>query len=32
MTYGEPPESKSTIRLIDMLARVSAQVEPDLVG
>jgi len=25
MTYGEPPESKSTVRLIDMLARVAAQ-------
>jgi DNA-binding transcriptional LysR family regulator len=25
MTYGEPPESKSTVRLIDMLSRVAAQ-------
>jgi hypothetical protein len=25
MTYGEPPESKSTVRLIDMLWRVAAQ-------
>src|SRR5215472_4864348 len=25
MTYGEPPDSKSTIRLIDMLTRVAAQ-------
>jgi DNA-binding transcriptional LysR family regulator len=24
MTYGEPPDSKSTVRLIDMLARVAA--------
>jgi DNA-binding transcriptional LysR family regulator len=27
MTYGEPPESKSTVRLIDMLARVATQAE-----
>ncbi len=27
MTYGEPPESKSTVRLIDMLARVAAQAD-----
>jgi DNA-binding transcriptional LysR family regulator len=27
MTYGEPPEAKSTVRLIDMLARVAAQAE-----
>ncbi len=27
MTYGEPPDSKSTVRLIDMLARVAAQPE-----
>jgi len=26
MTYGQAPESKSTVRLIDMLARVAAQV------
>jgi DNA-binding transcriptional LysR family regulator len=25
MTYGEPPASKSTVRLIDMLTRVAAQ-------
>jgi DNA-binding transcriptional LysR family regulator len=30
MTYGEPPESKSTVRLIDMLARVAAQADPDV--
>jgi DNA-binding transcriptional LysR family regulator len=28
MTYGEPPESKSTVRLIDMLTRVAAQADP----
>jgi DNA-binding transcriptional LysR family regulator len=28
MTYGEPPESKSTVRLIDMLSRVAGQPEP----
>ncbi len=28
MTYGEPPESKSTVRLIDMLGRVAAQADP----
>jgi DNA-binding transcriptional LysR family regulator len=27
ITYGEPPESKSTVRLIDMLARVATQAE-----
>ena|SRR5215469_6277067 len=27
MTYGEPPESKSTVRLIDMLTRVAAQAD-----
>jgi DNA-binding transcriptional LysR family regulator len=27
MTYGEPPESKSTVRLIDMLMRVAAQAD-----
>jgi DNA-binding transcriptional LysR family regulator len=27
MTYGEPPESKSTLRLIDMLTRVAAQAD-----
>ena len=27
MTYGEPPDSKSTVRLIDMLSRVAAQPE-----
>jgi DNA-binding transcriptional LysR family regulator len=25
MTYGEPPDSKSTVRLIDMLSRVATQ-------
>jgi DNA-binding transcriptional LysR family regulator len=30
MTYGEPPDSKSTVRLIDMLARVAAQ--PEMAG
>jgi DNA-binding transcriptional LysR family regulator len=29
MTYGEPPESKSTVRLIDMLWRVAAQCAPE---
>jgi DNA-binding transcriptional LysR family regulator len=29
MTYGEPPEAKSTVRLIDMLARVAAQAEAE---
>jgi DNA-binding transcriptional LysR family regulator len=29
MTYGEPPESKSTVRLIDMLARVAAQADSE---
>ncbi len=28
MTYGEPPDSKSTVRLIDMLSRVAALCEP----
>jgi DNA-binding transcriptional LysR family regulator len=27
LTYGEPPESKSTVRLIDMLTRVAAQAD-----
>jgi DNA-binding transcriptional LysR family regulator len=27
MTYGEPPEAKSTVRLIDMLTRVAAQLD-----
>src|SRR5271165_3873213 len=27
VTYGEPPESKSTVRLIDMLARVAARAD-----
>ncbi len=27
MTYGEPPDSRSTVRLIDMLSRVAAQPE-----
>jgi DNA-binding transcriptional LysR family regulator len=27
VTYGEPPESKSTVRLIDMLTRVAAQAD-----
>ena len=27
MTYGEPPESKSTVRLIDMLTRVAAHMD-----
>jgi DNA-binding transcriptional LysR family regulator len=30
MTYGEPPASKSTVRLIDMLARVAAQADAPL--
>jgi DNA-binding transcriptional LysR family regulator len=30
MTYGEPPESKSTVRLIDMLARVAVMADTDL--
>jgi DNA-binding transcriptional LysR family regulator len=30
MTYGEPPESKSTVRLIDMLGRVAAQAGAEL--
>jgi DNA-binding transcriptional LysR family regulator len=29
MTYGEPPEAKSTVRLINMLARVAAQAEAE---
>ena len=32
MTYGEPPESKSTVRLIDMLTRVARQPEAGPVG
>jgi DNA-binding transcriptional LysR family regulator len=28
MTYGEPPDSRSTVRLIDMLSRVAAHPEP----
>ena len=32
MTYGEPPDSKSTVRLIDMLARVAAQPETSGAG
>ena len=32
MTYGEPPESKSTVRLIDMLGRVAAQAGTELAG
>ena len=31
VTYGEPPESKSTVRLIDMLTRVAAQADGQLV-
>jgi DNA-binding transcriptional LysR family regulator len=30
MTYGEPPESKSTVRLIDMLARVAVVADGDV--
>jgi hypothetical protein len=29
MTYGEPPEAKSTVRLIDMLTRVAAQLDTE---
>jgi DNA-binding transcriptional LysR family regulator len=28
MTYGQPPDAKSTIRLIDMLAKVAEHAEP----
>ena len=27
MTYGEPPDSRSTVRLIDMLKRVAATLD-----